>query len=96
MIKTRTINRARCFSMVAEPGFKGFGIGSAFIYHLEKIFEEMPQYKELEFSLVGDFNPPMSKLQKSICAKSANKYNTYRYLFDRNAIFKKYPIKEGR
>jgi hypothetical protein len=56
----------------------------------------MPQYKELEFSWVGDFNPPMRKLWESVGAESAKKYITYRYLFDRNAPFKRYPIPVGK
>ena len=96
MVKTKKITRARSVLMGVVPRFQGLGIESAFIYHLEKVFEEMPQYKELEFSWVGDFNPPMRKLWDSVGAESAKKYITYRYLFDRKAEFKRYPIPEGK
>jgi hypothetical protein len=59
---------------------------------LDKVFKEMPQYTELEFSWVGDFNPAMRKLWESVGAESAKKYITYRYMFDRNAPFVRYPI----
>ncbi len=92
MVKTKKITRARSVLMGVVPKFQGLGIESAFIYQLDKVFKEMPQYTELEFSWVGDFNPAMRKLWESVGAESAKKYITYRYLFDRNAPFNRYPI----
>jgi len=92
MVKTKKITRARSVLMGVVPKFQGLGIESAFIYQLDKVFKEMPQYTELEFSWVGDFNPAMRKLWESVGAESAKKYITYRYMFDRNAPFVRYPI----
>ena len=55
-------------------------------------FKTKPHYTEIEFSWVGDFNPKMRKIFMSVGNVSAKHYITYRYLFDRNAVFKRYPI----
>lgn len=94
MVKTKKLTRARGVLMGVVPKFQGMGIESAFIWHLDKVLKEMPQYTELEFSWVGDFNPPMRKLWIAMGAEPVKHYITYRYLFDRNAEFKRYPIPE--
>jgi GNAT superfamily N-acetyltransferase len=94
MVKTKKMTRAIGLLMGVIPQFQRKGIESAFILHLEKVFKQIPHYTELEFSWVGDFNPPMRKLWLAVGAKPAKHYITYRYLFDRNAKFKRYPIPE--
>lgn len=91
----KTITRARGVLMGVIPKYQGLGIESAFIWNLIQVFKRKTHYKELEFSWVGDFNPKMRKIFISIGSVSAKHYITYRYLFDRNAEFKRYPIKEG-
>jgi len=90
--RKKTINRARGVLMGVIPKYQGLGIESAFIYQLVQVFKRKPQYKEIEFSWVGDFNPKMRKIFMSVGSKSAKHYITYRYLFDRNKKFKRYPI----
>lgn len=95
-LKTKRIDRARGVLMGVVPSWQGRGMESGFIYHLERVFrEELTHYKELEFSWVGDFNPPMRKLWLEVGAEPAKRYITYRYLFDRERKFERYPIKEG-
>jgi hypothetical protein len=93
-VKTKKLTRAKGILMGVTPKYQGLGIESAFFYHLHDVFKELTQYTELEFSWVGDFNPPMRKLWTAIGAEPAKHYITYRYLFDRNAEFKRYPIPE--
>ncbi|MFB6258795.1 MAG: hypothetical protein ABEH38_08880 [Flavobacteriales bacterium] len=94
-LKTKKMDRARGVLMGVVPAFQGRGMESGFIYHLEKVFrEELTQYKELEFSWVGDFNPPMRKLWTEVGAEPAKRYITYRYLFDPDRPFERYPIPE--
>ncbi|NQU81767.1 MAG: GNAT family N-acetyltransferase [Bacteroidetes bacterium] len=88
----KTITRARGVLMGVIPKYQGLGIESAFIWNLIQVFERKPHYKEIEFSWVGDFNPKMRKIFISVGSVSAKHYITYRYLFDRNAEFKRYPI----
>lgn len=96
ILKQGKLSRARGVLMGVVPRFQGMGIESAFIWHLDMVLSEMPQYKELEFSWVGDFNPPMRKLWMAVGAEPAKHYITYRYLFDPNAVFKRYPIPEEK
>lgn len=93
-VKTKQMTRARGVLMGVVPKFQGMGVESAFIWHLNQALKEMPQYNELEFSWVGDFNPPMRKLWMSVGAEPAKHYITYRYLFDRTKEFKRYPLPE--
>ena len=41
---------------------------------------------------VGDFNPKMLKIIKGLGATEYQKLKTYRYLFDREAKFNRYPL----
>jgi GNAT superfamily N-acetyltransferase len=93
-VKTKKLTRAKGILMGVIPKYQRMGIESAFIYQLAGAFKELPHYTELEFSWVGDFNPPMRKLWTAVGAKPAKHYITYRYLFDRQATFVRYPIPE--
>jgi len=90
----KVISRARGVLMGVIPEFQNLGIESAFIMKIAEALEHKPQYKEIEFSWVGDFNPKMRKIFMSVGCVSVKHYITYRYLFDRNAEFKRYPIEE--
>ncbi len=94
MVKTKKMTRARGVLMGVVPEFQRKGIESSIILQLEKVFKQMPHYTELEFSWVADYNPPMRKLWMAVGAEPAKHYITYRYLFDPNAEFKRYPIPE--
>ena len=78
--------------MGVVPEFQNLGIESVFILKIAEVQKQKPQYKEIEFSWVGDFNPKMRKIFMSVGCVSVKHYITYRYLFDRNAEFKRYPI----
>jgi GNAT superfamily N-acetyltransferase len=90
--KRKTITRARGVLMGVIPEFQGLGVEVAIIQKLSEVFERKPNYKEIEFSWVGDWNPKMRKIFISVGSVPVKHYITYRYLFDRNAPFKRYPI----
>jgi len=90
--KRKTITRAKGLLMGVIPKYQGMGIESAFILHVRKVFDRKPQYQEVEFSWVADFNPKMRKIFISVGSVPAKNYITYRYLFDRTKEFKRYPI----
>lgn len=92
LAKRKTITRARGVLMGVIPKYQGLGIESAIILHLVQVFKKKPQYEQIEFSWVGDFNPKMRKIFISVGSVPVKHYITYRYLFDRNAEFKRYPI----
>jgi hypothetical protein len=90
--KLKTITRAKVLLMGVIPKFQNHGIESVFIIHLRKTLEVKPQYQEVEFSWVADFNPKMRKIFISVGGVPAKNYITFRYLFDRTKEFKRYPI----
>ncbi|MCK4879195.1 MAG: hypothetical protein KAS82_01000 [Bacteroidales bacterium] len=90
--RKRTMTRARGVLMGVIPAYQSRGIEAGIILNLVRVFERKPHYTEIEFSWVGDFNPKMRKIFLSVGCKSVKHYITYRYLFDRNAEFKRYPI----
>lgn len=92
--KKKTMTRARGVLMGVIPEFQNRGIESVFIMEISKVIKLKPHYKEIEFSWVGDFNPKMRKIFIAVGCKSVKHYITYRYLFDRNKAFKRYPIPE--
>lgn len=90
--KKKTMTRARGVLMGVIPEYQGRGIEAGIILNLVKVFERKSHYTEIEFSWVGDFNPKMRKIFISVGCKSVKHYITYRYLFDRNAEYHRYPI----
>ena len=97
VLKTRrTMTRARGVLMGVIPAFQGRGVEAAIILHLSEVFKRKSHYREIEFSWVGDFNPKMRKIFLSVGSVPAKEYITYRYLFNPNAPFKRYPLPENR
>lgn len=94
MKKRKKITRIKALMMGVIPEFHGLGIESGYIPHVLKVFERKPWYREVEFSWIADFNPPMHKIFNAMGADPAKGYVTYRYLFDREAPFSRYPLPE--
>ena len=92
MVKTKKLTRAKGVLMGVIPEYQKKGIESVFLLRVYQQLAEMPQYTEVEFSFVADFNPTMRKIWLAIGAEPAKKYITYRYLFDRQKEYKRYPI----
>ena len=90
--KKKTMTRARGVLMGVVPAFQGMGVEAAIILQLVKVFERKSHFTEIEFSWVGDFNPRMRKIFIGVGCKSVKHYITYRYLFDREKPYKRYPI----
>ncbi len=96
LMKKKIITRTRGVLMGVIPKYQGLGIESAIIWNLVQVFKKKPHYHEIEFSWVGDFNPKMRKIFISVGSVSAKHYITFRYLFDREAPFKRYPIPDEK
>lgn len=90
--KRKTMTRARGVLMGVIPEYQGRGVEAAIILKLQEMFKRKSHYTEIEFSWVGDFNPKMKNIFLSVGSVPAKKYKTYRYLFDREKEFKRYPI----
>jgi hypothetical protein len=92
--KKKTMTRARGVLMGVIPQFQGMGVESGIILNIARVMARKPHYTEIEFSWVADFNPKMRKIFMAVESVSAKHYITYRYLFDRDKPFKRYPIPE--
>ena len=90
----KTMTRAKGVLMGVIPEFQGRGIEAAIILQLQEVFKRKNHFTEIEFSWVADFNPKMKKIFLSVGSIPVKSYKTYRYLFDRNKPFKRYPIPE--
>ena len=64
----------------------------ALIQQISNQFIKSKKYKKIIMTWVGDFNPKMLKLIEGLGATNYQKLKTYRFLFDRNAEFERYPI----
>ncbi|MBC8266788.1 MAG: hypothetical protein H8E84_07460 [Flavobacteriales bacterium] len=74
------------------PKFQKKGVEGALIQQVSNQFIDSKKYKNIIMTWVGDFNPKMLKLIEGLGATPYQKLKTYRYLFDRNAEFRRYPI----
>jgi GNAT superfamily N-acetyltransferase len=74
--------------------WQGRGIEGAMINWASEFFTEHPIYKDIVLTWIGDFNPRMLKVAEKIGAKKFREMKTYRYLFDREKPFKRYPVVE--
>jgi len=92
MVKTKKMTRAKGVLMGLTPKYQKKGLEVGFIHHIEEALKGKPEYTELEFWWVGDFNPPMRKIWSAVGANPAKTYITYRYMFDPNAPYARYPI----
>lgn len=93
-LKTKTITRCRVIVLGMIPAYQGKGLESGIFHHLKKVMLKKWWYNDMEMSWVGDFNPKMNVLFKSLGAKQTLTHQTLRYLFDREKEFKKAPIIE--
>ena len=72
------------------PDFQNKGIADGMILTFEdEVAKKSFQYTDLEMNWIGDFNTTMIKLVEYIGGKPRKIHITYRYLFDRNASFKR-------
>jgi len=92
--KKKTITRARGVLMGVIPKFQGRGIESGIILKVAEVMARKSHYREIEFSWVADFNPKMRKIFMSVGSVPAKHYITYRYMFNPEAEYKRYPIPE--
>ena len=66
------------------------GVESAIFFHLYKVFNRRPWYKELELSWVGDYNPKMLAIYEALGATKAKTHITYRYMINNKLKFIRY------
>lgn len=77
------------FGIVPEHQKKGVEV--AMIVAASNLLRKSKAYDEVQMNWIGDFNPRMMRIAEQIGAKIYKTHHTYRYLFDRNAEFRRHP-----
>jgi hypothetical protein len=81
----------RIFGVI--PEFQNKGVeGALVLFFNNQILKPTFKYKTFELNWIGDFNPVMMKVAEFIGGSIYKTHVTYRYLFDRNAEFKRAPL----
>lgn len=92
--RKKVMNRCRVLVMGVVPKFQRSGIESGIFWQIRQVLLRKNWYNEMELSWVGDFNPKMISLFKSVGSKYAKTHETMRYLFDRNRPFERLSVIE--
>lgn len=74
------------------PEFQKRGVDAALAQFSEGIIKNKTNYQELEMTWIGDFNPKMLNVARSVGGVEHNIFHTYRYLFDRTLPYERHPI----
>jgi len=72
--------------------WQGKGVEGAMIHWAGEYITKNTKYREIVMTWIGDFNPKMLKVCQNLGATRYREMKTYRYLFDRNAVFERHPI----
>lgn len=91
----KTIDRARLLIIGVVPKYQKSGIESALIMCAAKVTYPMKQYKELDISWVGDFNPLSRALQDSSGAAPGKTHITFRKLFKEDREYQRSEVIAG-
>lgn len=90
--KDKIFTRTRITIMGVKPKYQKSGIESAIFWHMDKVMKQRPQYKEVDLSWVGDFNPKMRMLHEAVGATFGKKHITYRIYFNKMNHFNRSSI----
>ncbi|MBP7506423.1 MAG: GNAT family N-acetyltransferase [Prolixibacteraceae bacterium] len=94
-IKRQKFTRTRIFIMGVSEKYQKSGIESGIFWNLEnKVMKFRKNYKEIELSWAGDFNPKIVSLYKSTGAKHCKTHYQMRYIFDRKKPFERSKVIE--
>jgi hypothetical protein len=78
------------FGVVKE--FHSKGVDAAMIQWFRNNVVDVAGYDKTVLTWVGDFNPKMISVSKKLGGKEYRKLSTYRYLFNKNAVFERHPV----
>lgn len=88
----KVITRTRIIIMGIDPDYQRSGVESAIFWHQEQLMKNKSQYKEIELSWAGDFNPKIIAMYEATGAKRTKTHQTLRLLFDPDAKFHRAPV----
>ncbi len=76
------------------PEHQGKGVEGGIIMAANAVVQSKKRWDEMELTWIGDFNPKMIRVAENLGARVVKKHATFRYLFDRNKPFERYPMIE--
>ncbi len=76
------------------PEHQRLGVESAMIQEVDYDLKRNKRWDEAELVWIGDFNPKMMGVAKTLEGEICKTHHTYRYLFDRSKPFERCPIIE--
>jgi hypothetical protein len=75
------------------PDYQSIGIEAFMVAESAKVIQPDAFYTHYEMQWIGDFNPKMVNVAKTLGETYVSrKLTTYRYLFDRTKEFKRHPM----
>ncbi len=75
------------------PEFQARGVDAYIIEETNRIVQQLTRYTDYEMQWIGDFNPKMVNVAKSLGDTEIScTLTTYRYLFDRTRAFQRHPM----
>jgi hypothetical protein len=74
------------------PEFQGSGIDYFMVVEAEKAIKANTNFKEFEMQWIGEFNPKMLAIARSLNGVESRRLATYRYLFDRDKPYSPHPL----
>jgi hypothetical protein len=93
MKQTGACKRFVGIAFAVAPEFQAKGVDAYIIGESAKIIQPKTAYTEYEMQWIGDFNPKMVNVAKTLGETFVSrKLTTYRYLFDRSKEFKRHPM----
>lgn len=72
------------------PEYQGKGVDAYIIVEGGTDIQKNSDYEDYEMQWIGDFNPKMINIAENLGTHHTRKLCTYRYLFDRNKVFKRH------
>jgi hypothetical protein len=92
LVKTKKNKKFTGLVFGVVPEYQGMGIDAFMIAETGKMVLTLP-YTEYEMQWVGDFNPKMINMIRTMAdTYPSRKLTTYRYNFDRTLEFKRHPV----
>ncbi len=79
--KRNIFTRCRITVMGVRPKFQKAGLESGIFWNMKQVMDKRPNYREIELSWVGDFNPKMQALHQAVESDFAKRHITYRIIF---------------
>jgi hypothetical protein len=89
MQQFKKINRFLGVVYGVVPAWQGKGVDAMMMVKCRNHVLQTGKYQKFEMQWIGDFNPKMINLAKNLQAREVRRLATFRYLFDRNAEFKR-------